>query len=592
MKTFKITTGLFLSLILMLFSFKKISAAEVLFTEDFSNGLSKWQPVRDDGSLWSVVNGKAEAYVPWRFTITELVLKDEYWNNNWKDLEYRLEFTPLVGADKNISFKFNNLQNWYELHFVGGSCYLVRIKDGTSPFNHIASITPLVNGRTYIIRIQTIGNRIIVFLNDQVIIDTIDYSYNSNGGKIGIKAGTGAAYPTRVQFDNLVVSSIDPENGKQLNVNLQKQTDPAWKNLEYDHASRWTKDAITIGRWGCTMTSASMILNYYGISQLADGSAITPLTLNNWLKSQTDGFIDGVKNGYVNWIAITRLTRELNEKYQTTKLETVRKAGTQLFKIVTDEIDDNKPSVLEIAGHFLVGNGYTADKKDLYIKDPAYIFNLFSQHKTSLVSVRTFQPSNTDLSYLLLSHDPSIKIQLTRLDGSKINDLQDYQEMIKDPTDGSSLKMPTTTIHELAKPAAGQYLLSISRNSFGPFSVRFLTYDTQANPTDLSQTGWVGIQPITFVVDYRRDSQSTLKQQLTLKQWRQQLKYLWENKQIKKSYAFEALDRMARLGETQPVGKQSRYLNSLRQLLKQYSSSMTIDGQKFLEQQLPGIIKK
>jgi len=586
MKIFKITTSLLLILLSPVLTYSPARAAEVLFTEDFSQGLVKWQPVRDDGSMWQIANGAAEAYVGRRSTVTELALKDEYWHADWKNLEYQLEFTPIQGADKNISFKFNNLKNWYELHFVNNSCDLVRLKDGQIPFSHFAWITPLVNGQTYVIKVQTIDNRIIVFLNGQVIIDTIDLSYNQNGGKISIKAGTGAAYPTRVRFDNIVVKSIDPENGKQLNVAVQKQTDPAWKDEEYDHASRWSPAMTTMGRWGCAVASASMILNYHGINKLADGSAMTPLSLNNWLKSQTDGFIDGLKSGYVNWIAVTRLTRELSEKYQTTKLETARKVGTELFKIVTEEIDQSKPSILEIAGHFLVGSGYTADRVDLFVKDPAFSLNLFSQHQTQLKSVRTFQPSHTDLSYLLLSHDPSLKVQLTALDGSAVAGLQEYEESIKDPTAGSIQTMPSTIIHELAKPSGGQYLLKISRSSFGPFNLQFFSYDIQANPTNLSQSGWAGPVPLVYVVNYQREAGSTLQPQHSLTQWRAQLKNLWETKQLYKSYAYAAIDRIARLGEAQPVSKQGRYLNSLRQLLKQYQNAMTADSRQFLEQQL------
>jgi hypothetical protein len=568
---------------------KPIFASEIVFQDDFSQGLVNWQPVRDDGQMWSVVDGKAEAYVSKRFTITELVLKNEIWNDEWLNLEYALDFTPLEGADKNISFKFNNLSNWYELHFVGGSCYLVKLKDGTIPFNYIASVPELTNGQTYNLKIQTITDRIVVFLNNEPVIDTVDYTYNKDGGRIGIKAGTGAAYPTRIQFDNIVVRTLDAEEGKQLNVPLQKQTDPSWKNAEYDHATNWDKEATTIGRWGCALSSASMILNYHGINKLIDGNSINPLTLNNWLASQADGFIDGVKSGYINWVAITRLTRELNEKYQTTKLETIRHAGEGLFQVAKNELANNKPSVLEIAGHFLVASGYTADQTDLYIKDPAYIFDLFSKHKTGIKSVRTFQPTHTDLSYLLLSHDPSVKLQLTLPDGSPINDLQTSQPSITDPADNSNRAMPSLIIHELAKPTNNQYLLQVSRENFGPFAFKFFSYDTQANFTDLSQAGFVGQEPITFMVNNDRNGISTLQQKMTLSQWRQQLKYLWKIKQIKKSYAFDAIDRIANLGEKQPATKQGRYVNNIRQLLAQYSNSMTAESKQFLEQQLRAI---
>ncbi len=590
MKTFKFTTTLLVIISCLNITAKPATAGETLFSEDFSQGLNKWQPVRDDGQMWRVVDGQAEVYIANRFTVTELALQETHWQNEWRDIEYQLEFTPLEGADKNIAFKFNNLKNWYELHFINETCNLVRLKDGQIPFSHFSWITPLVNGRTYTIKIQTLKERIIVFLDSQVIIDTIDLSYNQNGGRISLKAGTGAAYPTRVKFDNILVKAIDIPTGKQLNVPLHRQIDSAWKNLEYDHATKWSEASTTIGRWGCALASASMILNYHGITKLADGSALNPASLNNWLKSQTDGFIDGVRSGYINWIAITRLTQELHDKYQTTKLETSRQAGPNLLKTVITEIDSYKPSVLEIAGHFLVASGYTTDKSDLYIKDPAYLFDLFSKHQTDLKSVRTFQPSQTDLSYLLLAHDPTLQVELTQLDGTAVDQLQTYTEVIKDPTENSTQTMPAISIHEWAKPSGGQYILKISQANFGPFKLQFFAYDTRAKLTDLSQTGWVGQQPLIFKVNYERETASSLNQQLSLKQWRQQFKYLWEIKQIKKSYAYSAIDRIAKLGETQPSPKQARYVNYLQHQLDQYSRTMTETAKKFLEQQLADII--
>src|SRR5689334_9685211 len=93
---------LFLSFIfwitLFAYSPQRARAQEVLFEDDFSNGLTKWQPTRDNGSMWSIVDGKAYVDVQRYYYVTEMIPKDQYWNNNWHNIEYELDFTPLEGV--------------------------------------------------------------------------------------------------------------------------------------------------------------------------------------------------------------------------------------------------------------------------------------------------------------------------------------------------------------------------------------------------------------------------------------------------------------------------------------------------------------
>lgn len=112
----------------------QIKASTILFSEDFSSDLSKWEGTRGNNHLWKIIDGQAEATVNSGFTITELIPKDEYWNDDWENLKVEFDFTPILGADKNFSFKFTDLNNWYEIHFNNELVELKGVTDGSTNF--------------------------------------------------------------------------------------------------------------------------------------------------------------------------------------------------------------------------------------------------------------------------------------------------------------------------------------------------------------------------------------------------------------------------------------------------------------------------
>jgi len=59
-------------------------------------------------------------------------------------------------------------------------------------------------------------------------------------------------------------------------------------------------------------------MNFHEINKMLDGGVANPSSINTWLLSQPDGYID---SGMVNWLAITRLTKVINEQYSTPKFE-------------------------------------------------------------------------------------------------------------------------------------------------------------------------------------------------------------------------------------------------------------------------------
>ena len=76
---------------LYLFFIQQPVHAQVVFTDDFSNEYEKWQDVRNTFDLWSIVQQQADVFINNWSTLAEIIPKDEYWNNEWKNYIYKLD---------------------------------------------------------------------------------------------------------------------------------------------------------------------------------------------------------------------------------------------------------------------------------------------------------------------------------------------------------------------------------------------------------------------------------------------------------------------------------------------------------------------
>lgn len=555
---------------------RQASAQTLVFTEDFSGDLSKWQPVRDDGSMWQIVDGQVEVTVPRRSTLTELVPKDEYWSSDWKNIAFRYEITPLEGVDRNTSFGWESIQRWFEVHFVNGLLNVVRIEDGNRPFDLFESYN-MVNGQTYEVIIVIRDKTITVSVNGEGQAEGTYEEYVNQGGKIGLKAGAGTVAPTRVRFDNIRVINLDGAADTNLDITLLKQTDPLWKNQIYDHATAWSSQP-TIERWGCLLTSIVMVMRYHGLTTFTNGETITPSSLNQWLQSQPDGYIG---EGLIVWSAITRLTKQLSTHFGTPSLEYTRVAGDSIEPSISF-IENENPSILEIPGHFLVGNGFTQDRQDLLINDPAFSYSKLSQHQTPLRSTRLLTPSFTDLSYLYLAHEPSLNVTITNPDGSTPDGLETFiEELHPDP----AIEGETGTqmvIHHLAKPTSGQFIISVSQENPAPYHLTVFAYDTAANLSSLSIDGWASTTPTTHTINYLKESNSTLATTLTFSHFRQILAELKTNDTILNTSIYDQLDAIATQAEAAQPTQQLEHTLQLYKLTTFYNSVLPTNTANYL----------
>lgn len=474
------------------------SAQTVIFEDDFENGLGKWQETYSLFENWQIKDGMAQIHLPSYFMRSEITPKI-VWKDSWQYYRITFDYYALQGIDRNINFGFKSYDEWYELHFVDGNFYLSHLVDGSLVWSYTGQKT-LGSGVLHKFKIDLNRGRIIVLVNNELLLDEIDPTYNGSFGKPTLKATTGVIYPTIVNYDNYKILLMEEPDPNAFPI--FKQTNPQWSSHEYDHAYSWAQDA-SIGRWGCALSSLAMILNFYDISKLPDDSDLDPSTLNNWLKSQPDGYIG---EGLVNWIAGMRLTRLMSPILNTPKLEYSRQDTSPMTTAVS-EISAGRPVVLQIPGHFLAAHqlvGLAGD--DLEIVDPAFHYSLFSQHQKDLVSTRVFTPSNTDLSYLLATHHPNLNLQFTNQNPNN-SVLSEYLEADSNPQTLSQ----TLVIHEVPKPDSGNYNFGISQAEYGPFEIKLYLYDNNAEVKIVSYTGHAGPTPEEHLLVYNKSDLDSSK---------------------------------------------------------------------------------
>lgn len=482
----------FILTVLLLF-FPTQVGATVLFEDSFSDNLTQWQAFPDTGA-WNTVDGKLQAQLTKARQSSFLIPEESVWNSNWQNYSFEVELLALRGADANIPFLFIDPLNWYELHFYGLGHNIVQVSGGAinSHFNFFGP-DRTVNSQTYKIRIDLLQGIMKIWLNGVVLAEK---AYSPQlGSKIALRATTGSVFPTIVLFDNVFVRSFD-EGDVQLPLPLYKQTDLAWSDREYDHAASWSTDP-TLFQWGCAVSSMAMLLQFHGIDRLPDQSRIDPASLNTWLSSQPDGYIGP---GLLNWIAITRLTKILATELNTPILEYRRLAGSELTAAQTN-LFMNQPSILEIPGHFVVATG-TEAATDLFIHDPYFEYPRLADHQANLVSTRTFTPSQTDLSYLLVIAPVSAQLKIWSATGEPVP-AEQFQEQL---TSAERNEAISAQILQIAQPTENTYFL-LATGLTSTEQLQIFAYSKEGNVEEITLSGEDAHLPVQ--INFSPENQTT-----------------------------------------------------------------------------------
>ncbi|MDP3987944.1 MAG: C39 family peptidase [Candidatus Levybacteria bacterium] len=500
----KIIFQLFLFALSLLFIFKsQASASTIIFQDNFNNGTAtQWTPTNGP-NLWRVENDKYGTIIVNGGTIIETTAGSIPTPN------YIIEFDmyPIQGEDKNIYFRGrNNIAN-YGIHF-NNSIYFrapgaMFSKSGPTQ-REWPKIAPYFfqNNQPYHIKIILEGQHIQFFINDNKLFDEIDpdYQFTVNEQVILIMS-TGSVYPTEIWFDNVVVRSINND----LEVLKLKQTWDPWGTLVYNSANVWSPLKPTISDWGCALTSAAMILQYHGINKLPDYQPLDPRTLNDWLKNEKDGYVG---DGFVNWLAISRLSKLAKEANGITSfdaLEFSRVNGSDSGQLTTD-LNNLQPDILEEPGHFIVAKGINGDTFN--INDPYYDrLTLNDSYSNTFLSLGRYVPSSTNLSYIMMTANQGIDIELKNSLGNSVG-AQFLQQGLINESDGALKGKPLKFLY-FPKPPSGNYKVFLKAAKTQEYNLGIFLYDINGEVNKIDYYGMVGPKTFdSFDTNFNQDDQS------------------------------------------------------------------------------------
>jgi N-acetylneuraminic acid mutarotase len=290
-------------------------------------------------------------------------------------------------------------------------------------------------------------------------------------------------------YSDVLASKIISDNINYISLNVPnlKQYEGGWENDIYGNTNK------TIKNYGCALTSASMVLKFFGHN-------INPGELNIWLKEQKDGYI---RNNLVNWLAISRYTK-LHESISSPTLEYLRSAF-EANKILNN-LQNNLPTIVNVPGHFVVTKSQT--ETSFGINDPGYNDRdeLLPEYPDNHIqSLNTYTQSHTDLSYMMFIADQDITFKLFDSSNNLINNIQTYIEEPINGLDGSGKSGEPLSILIFSKPPPGEYTLEITGPT-GPYQLDSYLYDIDGNVTQNIFNGYIfDSEKDTYLIYFNRN---------------------------------------------------------------------------------------
>ena len=261
------------------------------------------------------------------------------------------------------------------------------------------------------------------------------------------------------------------------------QNDEGWGSLEYDSASKWKPKVndTSISAWGCALSSAAMILKYYGYNLLPDGTEINPSTLNDWFMEQKDNYI---RNGLVNWTAINRLSVEAKEINNITDFEALdfSRINNDNEDDLTSYIEQDIPVILEVESspgfsHFVVATGINEDT--FTINDPLGTYTTLEGYNNEFRSMRVLEPSYTDLSAIQIVVNENVNVDVKKSNNDFIG--SQYTPLPIENDNGGENSNNPLNIYYLEDPAADNYTAFLSSKQNQKYQADIYLYDADGN---------------------------------------------------------------------------------------------------------------
>lgn len=541
--------------------FKVMASENIVFTDDFNDGdISDWAVKRNiqwnnttlpcmnggNQAQWTAVNNNLRIDINGPACVIEIApMNLDLSVNNAYSIEFDWHFENGTQMDRNFALLWKDPQNWIGIKILGNNLIVHKLYKGNYQIIPGSSINfPFENNRKY--RFKTTyskDNQITVSIDNQQLIDVTDSVYiepYSGSYAFAAQASVGAIRSSTTSFDNIVVTALDDT----LGVELIKQDQEPWGSLEYDSATAWasTSQGTTFKDWGCALTSAVMVLRFHGITLMPDGSAITPLSLNNWLLAN-NGYFDG---GNVSFAAIAALTKKLSDQYGHQALEYARKnLGDEPRESAVAELAAGNPVIVQKPGHFMVADGIVPNVDDLYIKDPYFSFTKFSEHQAQQISTRIFTPSFTDVSFLAITSDPATQVHIYD-STNHLLEIFPQIEQLENPSQTENFSPPIQLI-EVPKPAAGVYRIELNYPDQPSLPTLINTITTSGESTRHE----IPVNEHEVLLSINADAPSQLEfiQPEGFSKLRQSIALLWQQRDIKNVSLYRILDGLAAVGE-------------------------------------------
>lgn len=459
----------------------------ILYSDSFTNlnGVT----LTTHNSNWTLRSGP-ESYIQNNQLITPA--QSEFYLNNFAStvgqcLSFDVQFPLNDGIYFRTRYNPNTQDGFLSYLSADNNSFGIYVVTGGNASYINSGYYQLPTSDIHNIKQCSIGSNTVIYLDNLSIASGI-----SSNNQMGTAGFYGPGFSTQPNIiDNVLYQSVNLNNSssqgnKNLNVFPLLQTSNPWQSEVYDGANFWSPSKKTIKYWGCAITSYAMILNYFGINKLPNGMILDPGTLNIWLKNN-NGYIDGKSSGFVNPVAISILSKKAKQINNITKFEALEysRISNNNTQALTESIQNNIPAILDVGGHFVVVKGIS--ENTFNINDPYYetYTNLATSYPNGFKYAGKLTPSNTDISYILITGDQNLHFNLKDSTGNEIGEEYLQEPLINDETNESSEK--PIKILLAPKPSSGKYTLNITGNN-GKKDFQIYMYDQEGNLKFMKQT--------------------------------------------------------------------------------------------------------
>lgn len=445
-----------------------------------------WELVLGDLNDWQVIGGRLQGQLqppPATSYTSAITFKPALWlvTGNY---QFTFDFIPLDSADKNFGVIFDHHKNskgkvlltYLSFHFIDEILCVENFQNHY--LTHKTRIPcPLEPGDTYHMRLIYQKPDFELYINDHLLYSSKN---DQDFWPEFLEPGRPLFYVTKGQYDQsaVIYDNFYLSFFPQLSVPYFSQLDANWGSLIYDHSQEFFDPPLTMASSACALTTAAMLLNYYGHDSFPDdgnwpsdlrGKEINPATLNLWLKNEADGYL-GV--ALVNWLAIVRLNLLLAQSNVDNKPSLEFTYANYQAETIAQQLLANQPVIADLGGHFVLISGINDSEKnqdgqinDYLINDPIGGQTTLDHQLTPIKSLRLFNTSQTDLSYFLLISGEALDVKL--FSGVENKELKLVENREKNLLDAQN----DWYLYYLAKPENAHYTWQFSANDLNKLAL-------------------------------------------------------------------------------------------------------------------------